>query len=149
MHSNRYWIFFLISVAAITFGFCGNAAWQLYRFWAHDATVTTTSIQWRVESKIGDRYYLVGDYTFEVEGKSFTGQTLLEKPLFRNLWSANQAIEDIGDASRPVYFASKNPILNTLDLHFPLKEALSAAALLGLMLYFLGLGYYVALQKRR
>jgi len=148
MHPNRYWIFFLVSVALVAIGFGGSAAWQLYRYRAYNATIQPTTLNWTVESKIGDRYYLVGEYSFEVEGKSFAGKTLLEKPLFRNLWSANQAIDEMGDSLRPVYFVSHKPEISTLNRHFPLKEVISAAALMALLLYFLCLGYYVAIKRR-
>jgi len=148
MHSNRYWIFFLIAVALVAFGFGANAAWQLRRYFALDAQAPSMELSWTVKSKMGDRYYLLGKSSFQVKETRYSGETLVEKPMFRNLWSANSFIEEIKDQSRLVYYSRVQPQINTLERHFPLKEVLSAAALLVLFLYFLGLGYYVGLRNR-
>lgn len=148
MHSNRYWFFFLLFVASVTLWFASVATVRLYRYYSLDSRALAQEVTWTVESKIGDRYYLVGTYRFQVGEKSYTGQTLMERRIFRNQWSAMQAIDEYRSRKWPVYFRSSKPEVSTLFKHFPLKETFSALSLVAILLYFIVVGYYVGAKER-
>lgn len=143
MHKNKIWIAFLITVAMAVLWFSASAAQLLYGYYSLTEEVPVEQVEWAVKRVYDDRHLIEGSYAFQVEGVEYEGKTLFSEPIYRNAWAAEQGLKELAAKKWVVFYIPKDPKISTINKEFPLKEALSAGVLWGVMLYFVGLGYYV------
>ncbi len=143
MHQNNVWKGFLIFVALAALWFSVESLYKLYKYVRLDASTVSESIQWDIEEIGYDRFAPHGNYTFVVDGKPFTGESLLQETTYRNGWVVQEWIAKHSLEPVKIWYSTSDPTHSALQKTFPTKECLSTALLWGLFLYFVGIGYYV------
>lgn len=135
----------MIAVMVVVLWYTGWAVWGMYRYNLLDKQSPATSIQWSVQKKSDDAYFLHAKYQFNgPQNAPSEGESALSYPVFWNAWSAEQAIKEYHFKPWVVFYNSRDPRLSALQKNFPIKECVSAIVLWGVFLYFLWLDRYVA-----
>lgn len=143
MHSNRIWLAFLAVLMMIVVGYSAMALYRLYHYYVLSGTASASQIEWSTHRLSDDEYVVDAKYDFPVKGVAVNSESTLKDPVFRNAWAAEQAIKEYQKRAWKVYYNPGNPTDSTLQKYYPLKECISASILWGLVIYFIGLGYYV------
>lgn len=154
MHKNPVWLFFLAFLSLIVLTFTGTTAYKAYPYFRLDAQTTTSNImwsplkieKWSLSDLMGweeELFALKGTYEFKNKGRLYEGFTVLDTPLFRNQWAAEQELLSMRSKPVTVWYDSSYPAYSSLQKTFPFKECLSTALLLGVLLYFIWLGFSV------
>lgn len=141
MYKNPLWLLFLTVITLVTAWYGGVAFLRLHRYIQLDTQVETTDIQWSVKKLGEDRYRVNGAYSFIVEGQHYENLWMMQE-VYRNPWAAEKALARHQSHRWTVWVDSSNPRYSSLQKTFPLKDCVSATVLLGLLTYFIGLGYY-------
>ena len=147
MHQNRFWLAFLTVLTLIVLWYCGVAIYRTYEYIRLTAQTNAEVYEWAPKEISGDVFAAHAYYTFDVKGTQYKGEDVLPSPLYRNTWAIEQEIPKLSKEKRIVWFDPTNPLHSSLQKRFPLKECVSAIVLLGLLLYFVGLGFYVARRE--
>ncbi len=105
------------------------------------------NIKWQVEQLNEDRWIIKADYRFKIKNKEYRGETLFKNDLYWNSWAAESALKVYSQKDWMVWYSSSNPQYSSLQKNFPLKECISTGILWIILIYFFGLGYYVATRK--
>ena len=144
MHKNLWWQAFLIAVFLIVLWYSGTALYRTYNYSRLTAKTTPTSIKWDVLELSDDEFVMEGNYTFEVKGKTFEGNTPLKNSIYKNRWAVEEDLPKMDKVKWGVWYNPSNPDYSSLQKKFPVKECLSAVFMWVLFLYFLWLGFYVS-----
>lgn len=147
MHKNLFWQAFLVVVFSVALWHTGIALYSYYHYAHLKAKIAVTSIDWQIEEKSDENYFLKAFYQYDFRGKSFSGNTVFSEDAYRNHWAAEQAIKEFSSENWKVWFDPQDPAYSSLQKKFPFKEWVSAAILWALTLYFLWLGYYITRFK--
>jgi hypothetical protein len=143
VHKNVFWRAFLLVVTLTTLIYSGIATYRYHAYLSLSAKQPLTGpISWDVEEKSSEDFILISNYTYQVNGLSYSGETKWSDTPYRNGWAAQQAIEVSAKESFTVWYDPSDPSYSSLQKHFPLKECVYAVFLWGLLLYFVWLGYY-------
>lgn len=146
MFKHLIWKILICCVAIVTLWFTVSSFYKVYLFLRLDAHTQAKSVQWttkELNEVMDDRYLIKGNYSFDVEGKTYSGETVLYGPIFRNMQSAERGINDYASKAWDIYYNSNNPEYSSLQKNFPTKECLSTLLLWGLLIYFIGFTRYV------
>lgn len=154
MHKNSLWLSFLGALLLLVTIFGSISFYKVWDYTRLDAITSAEKIDWSiVELKrhslfeligFGDELFtLRGEYSFRVGENIFLGSTTLTEPLFRNLYAVEEELISIRTKPAKVWYDSSNPSYSSLQKKFPFKECLSTAIMLGLLLYFIWIGYKV------
>ncbi|SCA64105.1 hypothetical protein SCG7086_CA_00070 [Chlamydiales bacterium SCGC AG-110-P3] len=145
MHKNRIWMLLLVLILLAVAWFGAHTAISVYQYSVYTGSAVSETMDWSV-IKIGDdKYHIQGHYRYTVDGTTYQGTSPLAETTYRNQWAARDRVQTL-DSQGPwrVWHIIGDPSRSTLQKSFPLKECVSMALLCGLLLYFAGLGYYVA-----
>ena len=143
MHKNPAWLAFLATTTLIVLWFSGTSCYRLYHYNQLSAQTHSSSIEWTMEKKASDRYFLKASYHYQINGKNQLGETLFNRTIYRNPWAATQAISTFEKTPWIIWYSPKNISYSSLNHAFPMKSLISTAILWGLLLYFTWLGYRV------
>lgn len=143
MHKNLLWLTFLGSIIVVTLWFCGIAALELYKYSMLKNQAPVKTIFWTVKTIDEDLYHPHAEYSYLVKEKEYKTEETVKNLYYRNKSAAEEGVENLNQKQWEVWYDPKYPSYSSLDKSFPLKETLSAGVLIGVTLYFLGLGYYV------
>ena len=147
-HSRQItWLFLvLLAAVAIAVAIYGTIALtRLQHYHQLDSTIPPTQISWQIKRVKSDRYHLEASYRYRVAGKEYRGN-FKDKTRIRNRYAAEEMLRGYEERSWKLWYASQSPKRSTLQKSFPFKECLSAGLLLVVLIYFLGLGIYLAKQ---
>jgi len=147
MHKNILWLTFLGIVGVVTLWFTGVATYRYYEYTDLNSHTTTSSVEWLIKEHTEDNYTLEAYYQFKANNHLFKGVSHFADESHLNRWAAEQMIKSNSSHLWTVWYAQNNPDHSSLQKNFPIKECLSAIFLIGLFLYFLWLGFYVARFK--
>jgi hypothetical protein len=140
---NYTWNAFFLFIGAVLAWFTISTCYQLYRYAQLNEETTAKSIDWFVKEIAEDKYILDTQYTYEVDGVLYKGNTRMTSLSYRNSWAAEQAIPKMDNSQWPVSYSKSDPQHSTLQKSFPTKETLSTLLLWGLLGYFFWLRNYV------
>lgn len=142
MHKNLPFLLLVGLVLAVTvwFGARATSALLAYSRLNKEAIATIDSL--RVQEGRGDHYQIFATYSFETPQGIYTSEGPVG-PVYKNPWSAEKGMEKLQGKSLRIWYNSKKPSLNATTKIFPMKATLSTAILLGLLVYFIGLGIFV------
>lgn len=143
MHKNTAWLLFLAFLAISTTYFTATAVHALYDYYLQTHTIQPLKIEWSYQEVGTDAYAPFATFTFPVDGTIVEGNTLLSQPLFRNEFAADEVLKELKEQPWKVWYSPSHPEHATIEKRFPIKESLSAVAVLGLFFYFVFLGFYV------
>lgn len=147
MHKNIMWLVLLVVVAGVALWFVGKASWQLYHYWRLNKWIapqeTTLSVQ-----EFDNDYAVVIKYSFEIGEQTYNKEEIVGNNVYRNPWIPQTFIDDLEHKSNwKVWYNSNNINDATINKIFPTRSVVYAAVVLGILAYFLILGYYVAHQR--
>lgn len=147
MHKNPFWLVLLVIICLTTAWMTSKTYFLMRHYLALKETTTATKIDWSYESVSDEEFIPEGQYYFQYHDKTFQGISHLNNATLRNQPAAEDAIQHLMKKQFNVWFNPFNPKESSLHKSFPLKECLSTAILWGILLYFIGLGYYVGNQS--
>jgi len=148
MHKNPLWLAFLAFVCVVMLWYVGSALYRLQEYYALSATTKVDVRDWSVKEIASDQFAPFARYTFTANGKMYEGQSALEYPIYRNAASMEKELPNFSLKTWSGWYNPANPQQSSLKKVFPLKESISGVVMLGLLLYFIWLGYYVAKKQQ-
>ncbi len=113
---------------------------SLNKFYSLDRKEALEKIDWRVVERWG-RYRLEANYSYFFESKRFYAK-FLDEQRYLNSWAAEQAKKE-KSSIQSVWVNSLNASQSALSPYFPLKELVYSFLLLGLLLYFCTLQFFL------
>ncbi len=146
MHRNGPFILLLSAILLATgwFGIRATRALLAYTRLNTETEGVVEALELR-QGK-GDDYQIIATYMFESkEGTMHAVGSV--GPIYKNPWSAQKALEGMDGKVLKVWYNSAKPGDCSLIKKFPTKITLSTTVLVGLVLYFIGLGLYVGGQR--
>ncbi len=149
MHKNPIWLGLVTLILLVTLFFSVKALSKIRDYSALDSSVQAEILKWSVEEKSSERYLLNVDYSFPFAGKVIHDSETWRDLSFRNPWAAQQHIEQMQKSKILVHFDASNPSHSSLQRPFPLRESIYALVMIGLLAYFIALGYYVGQMGRK
>lgn len=144
MHKNRLWLIFLSIVAAVTLWYAAVAFYKVHQYCSLTQVTSARTEQWSVKEIGRDEFAPYVHYSFMVNSVRYFGESLVFAPYFRNAWAVEEEIPKLAEKEWLVWYNPSNPYYSTLQKKFPVKECIFAGVLFTLLLYFVGLGYYVS-----
>lgn len=144
MHKNPIWLAFLALLILITLWFCGIAIYRTYHYLNLTAKAEVETIQWSVHEQGSDNYYPYAHYTFRVRGKEVKGESGLPSYEFMNPYAVHEFLPQLSSKKWQVWYNPSHVQNSALQKQFPVKACIIAGVMVGLLLYFIGLGFYVA-----
>ena len=147
MHRNGFFRIFLLLLGVFTLFYVTKATLQLWPYLRYSATAEAQIENWQARKVGSDHYGLWADYSYCVGDQDFTSHGRLQGHAYRNLFAAEEAIEEMGPLK--VYFSPRKPQKSTLEHYISLRRLFYAAILVGILIYFLILGRLVGLGKKQ
>lgn len=147
MHHNLLWRAFLVTIFVIVFGYSVLALYRVHQFSKLTSETKPLKMKWSVKEIADDEHMIQGNYTFEANEKTYQGEAVLKKSIYRNGWAAEQDLPKYDKEKWTVWYDPANPDYSALQKSFPLKECISALVLWALFFYFTWLGFYVGRFK--
>lgn len=130
------WVMFLVAL-----WFTGNFLYQLYDYYSLGAEQNATKTEWSVKEISDERYLMEANYTFDIDGKSYAGHTLLDSPSYRNKWAAEEMIPEYTSKPWTVWYSAKDPQHSSLQKDLPVKVTVSMLLLWAVLCYFIWLRF--------
>lgn len=147
MHNNFIWRAFLTLAFLVAVWFTIVAIYRYHNYSSLQAQTLASEIQGQIIEESSESYTLTATYRYEVGHQIFTGTSLWNDTNYRNQWAAEQDLKEFSARKWKVWYDPHHPEYSSLQKKFPLKECISSIVLWGLLLYFLGLGFYVGKLK--
>lgn len=148
MHKNPFWLGLICCMTLITLWYLGNASLQFFRYTRLQESAQATEIRWSVKEMSSEEFIPFAHYLFKTkDGEMYEGEGGLNDSRYRNAWAVEEDLSSFAKKRWKVWYNPSYPHQSALQKNFPLKECLSAIALLILWIYFVGLGFYVGHQK--
>ena len=145
MYRKAIWIPFTIVVALIAFWFIIKASHEVREYLLLKVQVEVVVDRMEVQEFKSDQFVVVAYYTYSYQEKNYLGQGQLGGT-YPNPWAANEAKARFSKQKWSVWLDPLHPVKSVVEKHFPIKRTLSAAVLLGLVLYFFILAVYMRLK---
>lgn len=149
MHRNFFFLGLLTLIFFSSIWFGTQAVYEIYKYYSLNALAKPTHVEWKVIKKGSDHYELAASYTFLTGKGEIAGETALKNERFLNTWGAEQRIQSLKKEDLKVYYSSKKPAISTLFKRYPYRQVFYGCIMVGLSLYFIGLGYYVGRYQTR
>ncbi len=143
MHKNKVWLSFLILVILITLGNIGLATYRYLNYSHLQSQAPLLNYTTEIEEVAETYFYVIVDYAFQVNGKIYPGRSYSNERHFLNRWAADEEVKEITAHPPKVWFDRQNPAHSSLIKKFPTRDVGSSLALLGLLVYFLWIGFRV------
>jgi hypothetical protein len=132
----QLWVILLVISGAIALWFSGIAVGGMWKFFGLSAQTPVKVLKWQVRELTSSRFALEADYQFEIDGVTYSGKTIFERPQFLNRFAAENYMRINGSKSWNTWYRTGNPKSNSLEKEFPQKQCLHALLTLGVFIYF-------------
>lgn len=143
MVKNQVWLVLVLAVALATAYYLTIGVQSLLYYSNTGTSAQPIELTWNYRKIGSDTYAPVAAFSFFHQQAAVKGETQLSRPLFRNAAAADQVLRDLEQQEWSVWYNPKNTKQATIERRFPIKDTLSAITMLGLLVYFIFLGYYV------
>lgn len=143
MSKNYLWLFFIVIVAISAGWFSFKSGYEFYKYYSMDSQAFPLEINWTVKERASDRYTLNSNYFYKVKEDTYSGETHLKTPVFKNREAAEKYIKEISKEKKTIWYSSRQPKDSSIQRELPIKESVYTIVLWGLFFYFLGLGFYI------
>ncbi len=148
MHRNSIWLAFLLVFTGVTAFFLATAGREAYLYFSRSGSAPAYVAEWKIEGVARDRYVAMATYTFRAGESEAFGEGALQGFVFRSAAAAQASLPRIRETSWKVWYNPSSPSANSLEKVFPTRSCLYAAILLGVLIYLVGLGVFVARRDR-
>jgi hypothetical protein len=91
---------------------------------------------WDIQELSPSKFALKAFYTYSVEGKEYTGETLFHSFYLPNVYAAESEIDHLNKRSWKVWYSPKNPSLSSLEKSFPYKAVTYLTISFFILIYF-------------
>ena len=146
MHRNGPFILLLVGVVAVTVWFGTRATSALIAYTRLNTEAMAQIENLEIKESKPDRYQIFATYTFESKFGRHRAMAPIG-PLYKNPWSAEKGLEKFKGKALHIWYSQERPAHSSTSKVFPMKITLSTTILIGLMLYFIGLGVFVGGQN--
>jgi len=147
MHKNQIWLAFLSTIGLIVMWYSLTTSFELFKHYSLDAKTLPTKMDWSVKGCRG-KYALSASYQYLIDSKTFRGDKLFDKTLYRTTVAARKALKEKKQKVWEVWYSSRRPEISSIQKNFPFKPCFSTLVLWTLFAYFIQLGYYVGKFKK-
>lgn len=135
------------TIALFALWFTAVAVYKYYGYSSLNSRTMANEVSWSVKEINDEKYFLEAHYRYRIEGKEYTGSSVVSDFPYRNSYAAEQAIKE-NDAKRWTVWYDKNDNgYSALQKNYPAKDVVYAAIMWGLALYFTWLCNYVAKKQ--
>jgi len=142
MHRNPYWLGFLACVFLATLWIGGKTAYQLMNTLNLSKTTAPTSLMLSITKKSSSAFYPTAAYSYEVDGRSYEGRSLLEELKYLRQEPLEHDLNRIRtERNWIVYYNPANPSHSSLERNMPYKNIAYSVIMVGLLGYFVWLGF--------
>jgi len=117
-------------------GFLITAASDVWGYLRLEKKSIATVNDWKIIEKGSSQFALRANYTFNAQGKTYTGKTTLSKPYHLNRLSAEKQVKIYAAHHWPVWYQRGHPENSSIEHLFPLKKCLYTLVVLGVFFYF-------------
>ena len=132
----RLWFVLLIISGAITLWFSGIAVSGLWKFFRLNEQTPAQVLNWKIQELSTSRFALEAEYKFDLNGKTYSGKTIFERPQFLNRFAAEHYMKVNESKNRQTWYHKGKPAYHSLEKEFPKKPCLHALLTLGVFVYF-------------
>jgi len=139
--SKALWTILLIVSGALALWRGTEGVIDLYGYLRLGEEVEAEVTHWEMVPK-GSKTALEATYSYEYQGKTYEGKTLLSKPYYLNKKAANEAIESGKGMAWIASIDATKPQVSSIDNRFPFTSVFYGVCLVGIFLYFLFLKLY-------
>lgn len=143
MHSNKYWLGFLMLITLAMVWFTWQTIGKTTDYYTLSNSIDAATIAWSPIKKGDDHYLLSAEYTFHVNNQNIHKKEVLSTPVYPNPWAVEQAASKQNTKQWKVWYSPDAPQKASLERNFPTKELVSMVILWGVWIYFVCLGFYV------
>lgn len=135
-------VFGIAILATLWFG-C-NVLYDLWIYWRLDQKTSARVEAWDVREISSSQFAIEATYCFVAKEKEWKGKTVFQKPYHLNRPSVEKALKEKSKQPQMVWYNLSNPKFNSLERIFPYKKCFYTVVSLGVLVYYLGLNYYLA-----
>jgi hypothetical protein len=146
IHKNPIWLCFLVLLLVPTLWNFGQAVHKINVYFSLDLP-TRAFVTWNIKELNSDTYVPYGVYHYEVDGKKYEGSYTLQTRKYLNAQALEQDLPIYQEKRWIAWYNSQSPGQSSLEKQFPFKTCVYASVLVGIFLYFLCIGHYVAKQR--
>jgi hypothetical protein len=140
------WYSLIVIVFLLALWFIVKAGLAIFSYYQLSVQVPAKISQWSVEEIKPDQFAVFSTYTFDYKGKAYQGKSKVGN-FYPNPWAANRAKGHFVEERWFAWINPKYPDQNQIGKTFPYKKAISAAILIGLLIYFSFLALYVRMKN--
>lgn len=137
------WRVLVIIAALISLWCIGRLALNLQDYFRCSKLTSGKVIDWRVIERSAGIYHLSAAYEYQVEGQSYSGTQIFNKPQFSNRHSAEYVLSRYESKEWPVWVSSSNPEVSAIQREFSIKLIVQAILSVGVLIYFFWLKEYI------
>jgi hypothetical protein len=138
MNQNFYkvWVLMLVVSGGIALWFASGAIRGLWKFTYLDAKTSATVSKIEILDLSSSRFAIEADYTYQVQGVTYSGKTLFDTPRFLNHYAAENYVKAVETRPWETWYHKKTPSFSSLERDFPEKQCLQALITVGVFAYF-------------
>lgn len=146
MRRNTVWLVILIVIVTLALWFVIRAGFGVMAYYQLSVHVPTSVERWSVKELSSDQFAVMAHYTYEYQGKTYQGSSQVGAS-YPNPWAASRAQKLFASEQWPAWINPKHPERPLLEKKFPYKRTISAAILIGLLIYFAILSSFVRVKR--
>jgi hypothetical protein len=140
---SKFWMILGCAVAAVALWVVGGALFGLAHYWKLSRPVSAQVVEWKVQEISPSSFAIEALYTYEVQGKRYSGKTLFDKPIYLNPYAAASDLKKWEALTWQAWIQPSHPEISSLQRNFPSKKIVHALLTLGVVLYFLFLRRWI------
>lgn len=142
MHRNPVWLGFLALICLATLWIGGKTTYQVYQTLSMSETTKPQSLMLSIKKKSSNSFYPRAQYAYLVAGKEYQGRSdLVDLRYLREEFLEKDLSKIQTERSWTIYYNPANPASSSLEHKIPYKNIAYSAIMVGLLGYFLWLGF--------
>ena len=143
MQKTVIWIALMLVVLGSALWFSVRTVHGIVDYVRLSNQVSVQIENWHVKEVKSGQFALLAQFTYAFKGKEYQAVRSVGS-LYPNRWAAEQGKERWAKKQLTVWLDPRNPQKTvSFNKKFPYKATISLGILIGLLLYFIGLGCYV------
>lgn len=134
MSTRALIIVFILALSLIIF-YGAPAVYYFYRNSFLTKTAPVEKAEWSVKPISEEEYRPLVHFSYNIEGKTFEQDELFKGIYYRNPYKAQDAIKELEQEYKTVWYSPYSPANGTLEKYFPTKRAIYSGMLFLLLFY--------------
>jgi hypothetical protein len=121
--------------SAITLHFSIRLGVEASRYFSLSAQAPARISQWEI-SELKNKFTIKGNFQFDAEGKTWSGESVLLPPYYLNEFAALAALKEKAKNQWTVWYNPQNISLSALEKSFPTGLLVRSLICYGVIIYF-------------